>query len=98
MAAVGVRKKTGELVGFMLEYEDGSAGMLYVHPDHRGKGIGSVLIRKMAEEILKNREEVFVDIERHNSYSVRLHERCGYRADPSASLTYLYVTYSDCGD
>ncbi len=89
LSSLGVRQKTtGQLVGWMLEREDGSLGMLHVHPDHRGKGIGTVLIQKLSEEVLTQREAVYVDIEPGNRKPIKLYERCGYEID-SAQLTWI---------
>ncbi len=89
LASLGVRQKTtGQLVGWMLEREDGSLGMLHVHPDHRGRGIGAVLIQRLSGEILTQREAVYVDIEPDNIKPVKLYERCGYEID-SAQMTWI---------
>ncbi len=90
LASMGVRQQTtGRLVGWMLENEDGSLGMLHVNPDHRGRGMGAVLIQRLSEEVLTQREAVYVDVEPGNIKPVNLYERCGYEID-SAQLTWIY--------
>jgi GNAT superfamily N-acetyltransferase len=51
---VGAYCATGEQVGFARAVSDGQAlaylADVYVHPDHRGHGLGQALIHKMIEE------------------------------------------------
>lgn len=68
------------LIGFCLgDSETGQITTLDVHPDHRGKGLGRLLLGKMIEEFKRRKttkaiSQVAID----NEKSLRLHQKMGF--------------------
>lgn len=67
----------GTLAGFVGEHEEGSLGMLFVHPDCRGQGIGQALEAFMINRHLALGYTPYGQIVAGNEPSCRLQERSG---------------------
>ena len=75
----------------VIEVESEAAGRLYVDrledeiriiditllPEHRGRGIGTTLIRQLLDEAAAGRKRLSIHVERHNP-ARRLYERLGF--------------------
>ena len=85
-----VAHRGDSLVGF-LEYDEHGdepeLHRLYVHPDQKGSGIGSALLRALHERLpLDGRYRVTVSAE--NMPALRFYERHGFRATGRATQLY----------
>lgn len=67
----------GVLAGFAGEHEEGSLGMLFVHPDFRRRGIGQSLEAFMVNRHLALGYTPYGQIAEGNAASFRLQERSG---------------------
>lgn len=68
-------------VDFTVEAQAGTLWQLITHPEHRGRGIGSVLIRGLEERILaRGLTEARLRVRVANTRARALYERLGYRA------------------
>jgi ribosomal protein S18 acetylase RimI-like enzyme len=75
----------------VIEVDGEPAGRLYVArwddeiriieiallPEHRGRGVGTALIRELLEEAAQNGQRVSIHVEKHNP-ALRLYERLGF--------------------
>jgi [ribosomal protein S18]-alanine N-acetyltransferase len=61
---------TGAFVGYIQT--------ICIHPDHRGKGLGSRLVAFAEDRILKDSPNVFMCVSSFNHEARRLYERLGY--------------------
>ncbi len=73
----------GQIEGFVVGYTSGKVGLIYtldVHPDHRRKGVGSLLLRSM-EEILaaKGARMIRLEAASENPAALALYLKEGYR-------------------
>ena len=60
-------------IGFM-GIQSGKIEMLFLHPDHFRKGIGSMLIQKAFSEL----DAQYVDVNEQNPFAVKFYERMGF--------------------
>ena len=86
----------GEIIGSVRAYEkDGTAyiGKLMVHPDHRCKGYGSMLLKEIEKYFPGKRYELFTST--RSVDNIRLYEKNGYkifdRKDIDAELVFVYM-------
>lgn len=71
----------GKIIGSVRAYEkDGTAyiGKLMVHPDHRCKGYGSMLVAEIEKCFPGRRYELFTST--RSIENIRMYERMGYKA------------------
>lgn len=85
-----------EIIGSVRAYEkDGTAyiGKLMVHPDHRCKGYGSMLLKEIEKYFLSKRYELFTST--RSVDNIRLYEKNGYRIfdrkEIDAELVFVYM-------
>lgn len=64
---------------FSCRSPHGSLGNLHVLSDHRRKGLGSMVVRFMAKEILKTGSEVLATVVLENKSSRNMFEKMGFR-------------------
>ena len=84
---VGIEAESGDLVGFASygtfrawpAYKYSVEHSVYVHKDHRGKGLGRLLMQRLIEEAKAQDYHVMVGgIDIANSGSIALHEKLGF--------------------
>lgn len=68
-----VRDASSAILGFLGASGD-NIEMLFIHPDARGKGIGSALLRYAADELHLSR----VDVNEQNEQAVGFYRRMGF--------------------
>ena len=85
-----------EIIGSVRAYEkDGTAyiGKLMVHPDHRCKGYGSMLLKEIEKYFPGKRYELFTST--RSVDNIRLYEKNGYkifdRKEIDAELVFVYM-------
>ncbi|KAJ8319210.1 hypothetical protein KUTeg_004301 [Tegillarca granosa] len=71
--------KHGEPVGWVLQHMTGDIGLLYVVPEHRGKGYGKYLLSTMAKINCERNGFAFSFAQTWNEKSCRLHEFVGMK-------------------
>lgn len=74
-----VEEETGRIIGSVrANVTDGTlfVGKLFVHPDFRGLGIGSQLLREIEKQLPHTRCELFTSA--RSVRNLQLYERCGY--------------------
>ena len=77
---------TGAFVGYIQT--------VLVHPDRRGQGIGTRLVRFAEERILRDSPNIFMCVSSFNSDARRLYQRLGYQV--VGELTdYIVQGYSE---
>ncbi|MGN0402688.1 MAG: GNAT family N-acetyltransferase [Acetatifactor sp.] len=69
--------KDGKLVGFAGEHEEGSLGLLYVHPEVRRQGIGEALEAYMVNRHLTLGYLPYGQIVVGNDRSIKMQEKHG---------------------
>lgn len=83
-----VYEENGKVVGYAYAtqwkarsaYRNSAENTIYLHPDAKGKGIGSILFSKFLDEIKKTDLHVLVGgIALPNEASVALHEKFGFK-------------------
>ena len=86
----------GEIIGSVRAYEkDGTAyiGKLMVHPEHRCKGYGSMLLNEIEKHFPGKRYELFTST--RSVDNIRLYEKNGYRIfdrkEIDAELVFVYM-------
>ncbi len=84
---VFVAEENGLVLGFSsygafrawAAYEFTVEGSIYVHPKHRGRGIGKALIPPLLEHAKANGKHAFIaGIDATNTASIRLHQHFGF--------------------
>jgi L-amino acid N-acyltransferase len=84
---IGLESDEGELMGFASygifrafpAYKYTIEHSVYVHKDHRGKGIGALLLKALIEEAQTRNVHVMVGgIDASNQASIALHEKFGF--------------------
>lgn len=84
---VGIENGSGELLGFASygpfrawpAYKYSIEHSIYVHAQHRGKGIGTMLLRQLIQLATKSDYHVMVGgIDIQNHASIALHEKLGF--------------------
>jgi ribosomal protein S18 acetylase RimI-like enzyme len=82
---VAVTTDDGEIVGLVNIMVNvpiimkGYIAALVVRPDHRGRGIGSMLVEFAEQRILRDSPNVFICCSSFNEDARRLYERLGYQ-------------------
>jgi GNAT superfamily N-acetyltransferase len=69
---------------------EGEVAEVYVVPDHRGRGLAQVLLKRVIE-LFKEREVTFAAVWTHsrNPTAVRLYERAGFAPTEQMVMTWL---------
>jgi L-amino acid N-acyltransferase len=84
---IGVSGDTGALLGFATygvfrgrpAYKYSVEHSVYVHRDHRGKGVGKALLRRIIDAAKEQEFHVMVGgIDAENQASIALHEQLGF--------------------
>jgi ribosomal protein S18 acetylase RimI-like enzyme len=80
---VYVARQGTEVLGFVVLCMTGAfvgyIQTICIHPDHRGRGLGSRLVAFAEERILRESPNVFMCVSSFNHGARRLYERLGYR-------------------
>ncbi|RLM21954.1 GNAT family N-acetyltransferase [Brenneria alni] len=84
---VGYENEQGELLGFATygtfrdrpAYKYSVEHSLYIHKDHRGKGLGKLLLQQLIVEAkAQGMHTLVAGIDAENSVSIVLHEKLGF--------------------
>ncbi len=84
---IGVESPAGQLLGFASygtfrawpAYKYSVEHSVYVHKDHRGKGLGRILMQKLIAAAQEQNYHILIGgIEATNTESITLHERLGF--------------------
>ena len=89
--SVGIRDSNGQLVAWEVTYFTGCMGMLYVLPEHRGKGLAQYAVYKLSKKLLQQGRPAFCFVEQSNNASKRLHEKCGFYEEPGTESFFAVV-------
>ena len=73
---------------------DNSIGFVTVKEEHRGKGLGKLLVNKMTQEALCRSEFVHVVVKENNVISKNLFKGCGY-VECSERIYYVICEYDE---
>lgn len=88
LPVVGVEDAQGTLLAFgsygpfraWPAYKYSVEHSVYVHKDHRGKGLGNIVMRELIAAARENDKHVMIGgIEATNAGSIALHERLGFK-------------------
>ncbi len=71
--------KDEKIVSWLLESLIGSLLHLFTVPEHRGKGLATIVIREMCKKLIANGQTPFAFIVPGNVTSERLFLRCGFK-------------------
>jgi len=83
-------------IGWMALYGQGSLGLLYISPEERGKGLGSVLAHYMVKFATNYGIVPFVYIEEDNTKSIGLFQKlCFGKMGEASFLSHTAVQKSD---
>jgi len=77
--SVGVFDQDGECLGYGMSTEFSTMGMLFVKPEHRGRGLAKHITTTRAEQKFKDDSPAAVTISTTNQTSINLHERLGFK-------------------
>ena len=104
---IGVVGAVGNLLGFASygtfrawpAYKYSVEHSVYVHREHRGKGIGVALVRKLIEAAKQQQYHVMVGgIDVTNTASIALHEKLGFvHAGTIQHAAFKFGTWLDLG-
>ncbi|QDU75559.1 N-acyltransferase YncA [Bremerella volcania] len=104
---IGVVDEAGQLMGFAsygtfrpwAAYKYTVEHSVYVHKDHRGKGLGMMLMKRLIEMAEQNDVHVLVGgIDLSNAGSVRLHEKLGFELSGTIrQVAYKFGRWLDLG-
>lgn len=76
-------RESGELVGFLIICMTGAfvgyIQTICIHPQHRGRGLGSRMVEFAERRILSEVPNVFMCVSSFNHAARRLYERLGYQ-------------------
>ena len=75
--------EAGRLIGFAAVHPaEGEMFLLFVHPDHAGRGVGRTLLAA-ADEVLRSAgcREAFLYTHEQNERAIAVYEAAGYRRD-----------------
>jgi len=84
---IGAISRSGELLGFASygtfrawpAYKYSVEHSVYIHRDHRGKGLAQALMRQLIEQAVAQQYHVMIGgIDETNSASVALHQKLGF--------------------
>lgn len=90
--SMAVREKDGTLIAYELIHYAGQFGLLYVKPQHRGKGIAKYLVAEMARSRIKTGHDAFVVIAEDNILSKNIHIKCGFKEVENYMIFWQYNT------
>ncbi len=85
---IGVENESGTLVGFASygtfrawpAFKYSAEHSIYIHPDHRGNGLGSILIEALIEKArIQNYHLLIGGIDTENRASIKLHNKFGFK-------------------
>ncbi|HEX6432973.1 MAG TPA: GNAT family N-acetyltransferase [Gemmatimonadales bacterium] len=93
-----ITREAGELAGFLIICMTGAfvgyIQTICIHPNHRGRGLGSRMVEFAEQRILKEVPNVFMCVSSFNHDARRLYERLGYQV--VGELTdYIVAGYSE---
>jgi hypothetical protein len=72
-------KSTGKAVCWVLEYPDGSIGMLFTQPEHRSKGLAKICMQDIVKKLLAaGSDEVFCYVTKGNVASCAVLNSVGF--------------------
>jgi ribosomal protein S18 acetylase RimI-like enzyme len=78
-----VIREDGDVVGFLIICMTGAfigyIQTICIHPDHRGRGLGSRMVEFAEQRILREAPNVFMCVSSFNHGARRLYERLGYQ-------------------
>ncbi|MFN8528403.1 MAG: N-acetyltransferase family protein [Anaerolineae bacterium] len=83
-----VRGDQGQVIGWgsLSQYRPGRGYFLtventiFVHPDHRGKGIGKAILSQLVKEAgQRGKHAIVASVDTRNVASMALHAACGYQ-------------------
>ncbi|MBA2115189.1 GNAT family N-acetyltransferase [Bremerella alba] len=104
---IGVTDETGQLMGFASygtfrerpAYKYTVEHSVYVHKNHRGKGLGLMLMKRLIETAQQQDIHVLVGgIDMSNAGSVRLHEKLGFELSGTIrQAAYKFDRWLDLG-
>jgi phosphinothricin acetyltransferase len=104
---IGAVDAIGRLLGFASygtfrawpAYKYSVEHSVYVHKDHRGKGIGAALLQKLIQAAEERQYHVMVGgIDMTNSVSIALHEKFGFvHAGTIRRAAFKFGTWRDLG-
>lgn len=84
---IGLESDSGELLGFAsygtfrpwAAFKYSAEHSVYVHPAHRGKGLGPILLKALIEKAREQGIHLLIGgIDTANEVSIALHERLGF--------------------
>lgn len=91
-----MEEENGKIIGSVRGYEERGTffiGKLMVHPDYRGRGLGTELLRRVEELIPAKRLELFTSDK--SVKNIQLYERVGYQKfkekQVSLDLRFVYM-------
>jgi ribosomal protein S18 acetylase RimI-like enzyme len=93
-----ITREAGEVTGFLIICMTGAfvgyIQTICIHPDHRGRGLGSRLVDFAERRILSEVPNVFMCVSSFNHAARRLYQRLGYQI--VGELTdYIVAGYSE---
>jgi L-amino acid N-acyltransferase YncA len=104
---IGAIDAVGQLLGFASygtfrawpAYKYSVEHSVYVHKDHRGKGVGAALLQKLIQVAEEHQYHVMVGgIDVTNSASITLHEKFGFvHAGTIRGAAFKFGTWRDLG-
>ena len=104
---IGAESSAGDLLGFASfgtfrawpAYKYTVEHSLYVHRDHRGKGIGGALLRRLVEAATQRDYHLMIGgIDMANSASIALHEKQGFvHAGTIRQAAFKFGAWRDLG-
>jgi hypothetical protein len=80
-------RESGLAVCWVLEYPDGSIGMLHTLPEHRRLGLAKVCVQDLARKVLREGPEVFCFVTGGNDASRQLLSGLGF--EPSGQFVWM---------
>ncbi|XP_051504666.1 glycine N-acyltransferase-like protein 3 isoform X2 [Myxocyprinus asiaticus] len=78
-----ITDENNQPVSWVLLYDYCAIGMLYTHPEHRGKGYAKALVTTMAKRLHSQNYPVYCFIEEYNQISYNLFTSLGFTEYPS---------------
>ncbi|XP_037032028.1 uncharacterized protein LOC119071268 [Bradysia coprophila] len=76
--SVGMFTTEGKLIAWSFQTQTGSIGALYVHPDYRRQGYGSLVVKALSKIIGERGDHVLAFVEELNMPARKLFEKCGF--------------------
>ena len=93
-----VLREGGEVVGFLIICMTGAfigyIQTICIHPDHRGRGLGSRMVEFAEQRILREVPNVFMCVSSFNYGARRLYDRLGYQVVGELS-DYIVAGHSE---